>query len=200
MSRLRDFTGSADQPSVRLSEWTSRRYNPARVLGIQNTYTQRKIRHPDIYIQNLWLCCLCTKSIHVYQYLGYTTVIDVWKIINWGIFREVARSKMTDIKLGHMIMTQQRRHNKRDGVSNHLRLDCLLSRLLRRRSKKISELCVTGLCEGNPAVSTGDRWIPSQRAGDAKNASIWWRHRYITSYVIRYFTWSPKIIITCARK
>ena len=42
--------------------------------------------------------------------------------------------------------------------------------------------------------------FPSQRAGDAKNSSIWWRHRYITSYVIRYFTWSPMMIITCARK
>ena len=79
---------------------------------------------------------------------------------------------MTDIKQGHMIMTQQRRHNERDGVPNHLRLDCLLIRLFRRRSKKISELCVTGLCEGNPSVSTGDRWFPSQTAGDTKKASI----------------------------
>ena len=183
MSRLRDFTGSAGKPSVRRSEWTSRRYNPARVLGIQNTYTQRKIHHPDIYIQNLWLCCLCTKSIHVYQYLGYTTVSDVWKIVNWGIFREVASSKMTDIKQGHMITTQQRRHNERDGVSNHLRLDCLLSRLF-SRSKKISELCVTGLCEGNPSVSIGDRWIPLTKGR--------WREKFfylMTSslyHIIRY--------------
>ena len=24
--------------------------------------------------------------------------------------------------------------------------------------------------------STGDRWIPSQRAGNSENVSIWWRH------------------------
>ena len=24
--------------------------------------------------------------------------------------------------------------------------------------------------------STGDRWIPSQRASSAENVSIWWRH------------------------
>ena len=45
--------------------------------------------------------------------------------------------------------TLQWRHNERDGVSNH-RLDCLLSRLFRRRSKKTSTLRVTGLCDVSP--------------------------------------------------
>ena len=39
-------------------------------------------------------------------------------------------------------------HNGCDGVSNHRRIDCLLSRLFRRRSKKTSKLRVTSLCEG----------------------------------------------------
>ena len=43
----------------------------------------------------------------------------------------------------------QWRHNKRDSVSNHRHLDCLLSRLFRHRSKKSSKLHVTGLCERN---------------------------------------------------
>ena len=43
----------------------------------------------------------------------------------------------------------QWRHNERDGVSNHTRLDCLLSRLFRRRSKKTWKLRVTDFCEGN---------------------------------------------------
>ena len=41
------------------------------------------------------------------------------------------------------------RHNERDGLSNHRRLDCLINRLFRCRSKKTSKLRVTGLCEGN---------------------------------------------------
>ena len=49
----------------------------------------------------------------------------------------------------------QWRHNERDAVSTHRRLDCLLNRLFRRRSKKISKLRVTGLCEGNPPVTGG---------------------------------------------
>ena len=32
---------------------------------------------------------------------------------------------------------------------------------------------ITGLCEGNSSV-TGD--VPAQRASNAENVSIWWRH------------------------
>ena len=67
------------------------------------------------------------------------------------------------------------RHNERDCVSNHQRFDCLLSRLFRPRSKKTSKLRVTGLCEGNSPV-IGE--FPAQRASNAENVSIWWRHHY----------------------
>ena len=67
----------------------------------------------------------------------------------------------------------QWRHNERDGVSNHRHLDCLLNRLFWRRLKKTSKLRVTGLCEGNSPV-TGE--FPSQRASNAENVSIRWRH------------------------
>ena len=65
-------------------------------------------------------------------------------------------------------------HYERDGVSNHERFDCLLNCLFRHRSKKTSKLRVTGLCEGNPPVTGG---FLSQRASNAENVSIWWRHR-----------------------
>ena len=67
----------------------------------------------------------------------------------------------------------QWRHNERDVVSNHRRLDCLLNRLFRRRSKKTQKLLVTGLCTGNLQMTGG---FPSQRASSAENVSIWWRH------------------------
>ena len=60
-----------------------------------------------------------------------------------------------------------------DGVSNHQPHDGLLSRLFRHRSKKTSKLRVTGLCEGNSPVTSE---FPSQRASNAENGSIWWRH------------------------
>ena len=72
-------------------------------------------------------------------------------------------------------ITLQSRHNERDGVSNHQRLDCLLDHFFRCRLKQTSKLCVTGLCE-----VTGD--FPAQRARHAENVSIWWRHHDISVY------------------
>ena len=69
------------------------------------------------------------------------------------------------------------RHNERYGVSNHRGLDCLLSRVFRRKSKKTSKLRVTDLCEGNSLVT---REFPARRASNAENVSIWWRHHAMT--------------------
>ena len=69
-------------------------------------------------------------------------------------------------------LTLQWRHNENDGVSNHQPRDCLLNRLLRRRSKKTAKLRVTGLCEGNSPV-TGE--FHTQMASNAENVSIRWR-------------------------
>ena len=69
--------------------------------------------------------------------------------------------------------TLQWRHNELTGVSNHQPHDWLLNRLFTRRSKKTSKLRVTGLCVGNSPV-TGE--FPAQKASNAENDSIWWRH------------------------
>ena len=74
-------------------------------------------------------------------------------------------------------------HNERDGVSNNQPHDCLLNLLFKRRSKKTSKFRVTGLCEGNSPV-TGE--FPAQRASNAENVSIWWRH--VTYIIPDYFT------------
>ena len=72
--------------------------------------------------------------------------------------------------------TLQWHHNECDGVSNHQRLDCLLSLFFERRSKKTPKLRVTGLCEGNSPVSSE---FPAQRASSAENVFIWWRHQEV---------------------
>ena len=64
-------------------------------------------------------------------------------------------------------------HNGRDGVSNHQPRNCLLNHSFRGRSKKTSKLCITGLRVGNSPV-TGES--PAQKASNAENVSIWWRH------------------------
>ena len=48
----------------------------------------------------------------------------------------------------------------------------------RRRSKKTSNLYVTGLCGGNSPI-TGE--FRAQRASNAENVPIWWHHHVTTS-------------------
>ena len=70
----------------------------------------------------------------------------------------------------------QWRHIGPVGVLNNWCLYCLLNCLFKRRWKKTSKLRVTGLCVGNPLV-TGE--FPAQRASNAENVSIWWRHHVL---------------------
>ena len=92
------------------------------------------------------------------QYIAHTGEV-------WSVFREL-----------YMTTTLLWRHNEWDSVSNHQPHDCLLNCLFGRRSKKTSKLRVTGLCAGN-SPETGE--FPAQRASNAENVSIWWRHHEI---------------------
>ena len=93
----------------------------------------------------------------------------------------------------------QWRHNEHDGVSNHQPHDCLLNRLFRRRSNKTSKLRVTGLCAGNLPV-TGE--FPAQRASNAENVSIWWRHHVENVSIwwrhhVEYTPWKKLTVCLC---
>ena len=70
------------------------------------------------------------------------------------------------------IISLQWRLNGHDGISNHQPHDCLLNRLFGRRSKKTWKLRITGLCAGNPPIGE----LSAQRASNAENVSIVWRH------------------------
>ena len=86
--------------------------------------------------------------------------IEVWEWISYFIAHSV-------------ISTLRWRHSEHDSVSNHQPHDCLLNRLFGRKPKKTSKLRETGLCAGN-SPATGE--FPAQRASNAENVSIWWRH------------------------
>ena len=75
------------------------------------------------------------------------------------------------------LWTLQWRYNERDSVSNYRRFDCSLNYVFRRRSKITSKLRVTGLYEGNSPAATDE--FPSQRASNAENVFIRWRHHGI---------------------
>ena len=96
-----------------------------------------------------------------------------WKLVIWSEGNAVRMKAPSDGVWRHPLPW---RHNELAGVSNHQPHDCLLNRLFTRRSKKTSKLRVTGLCVGN---SPGAGEFPAQRASNAENASIWWRHHDI---------------------
>ena len=89
--------------------------------------------------------------------IGRQVLADVAKVIVWSFVPP------TPVTGTITVISLQWRHNERNGASNRRRIDCLLNRLFRRRSKKISKLSVTGLRVGGGGGGgefTGDRWIP----------------------------------------
>ena len=92
----------------------------------------------------------------------------------WCHLQNVSTSSETRGRFVRIVLLSlQWHHNGLDSVSTHQPHDCLLKRLFSPRSKKTSKLRVTGLCVGN-SPETGD--FPAQRASNAENVSIWWRH------------------------
>ena len=81
---------------------------------------------------------------------------------------------------------------ERDGVSNHRRVDCLLNRFFRRRSKKTAKLRFTGPCGGNSPVTSE---FPTQRANNAE-ISIWWRHHGVSLFLCLGLCWTTKTSFT----
>ena len=98
-----------------------------------------------------------------------------------------------------------------DGITNAMTSqitmqphDCLLNRLFRRRSKKTSKLRVTDLYWVSSPVTDE---FPAQRAINAENVSIWWRHhgnvvshllipsRMIPDSHTTYVTYCPQMIV-----
>ena len=109
------------------------------------------------------------------------------KHFSWIHFQKSGKQKEKNVYKS--ASTLQWRHNEHGGVSNYQHLVCLLNRLFRRRSKKTSNLRVTGLCEGNSPVT----------ASNADIVFIWWRHhvchrftiftsRYVFPMVINLYT------------
>ena len=110
--------------------------------------------------------------------------MSVHQLKNWNWKYKDNPAKMSTVRWWELCIllsstTLQWCHNESDGVSNHLHLDCLFSRLFGRRSKKTSKLRATGLCEGKSSVTGG---FLSQRASKAENVSISWRHHVFHRY------------------
>ena len=107
-----------------------------------------------------------TKHTHVIENSTFkTSAIFIWP----DCIHDAAEGSLTM----NSIYSLRWRHNGLDIVSNHQPHNCLLNRLFRRRSKKTSNLRVTGLCAGS---SPGTGEFPAQMANYAENVSVSWRH------------------------
>ena len=60
--------------------------------------------------------------------------------------------------------------------------------------KKISKLYITIICEGNLPVAV----VPSHRASNAENVSIWWRHQRFCFVLITFITVTCVTTMTAA--
>ena len=120
----------------------------------------------------------CVSELVHYWFIWRLVTYSAEKNITWinlGILLHAAWQQMSgkfESRYNNKI-TLLWRHNERDSVSNHHHLRCLLNRLFRRRSKITSKLRVAGLCAWNSPV-IGQ--FPAQRASNAENDPIWWRH------------------------
>ena len=82
----------------------------------------------------------------LYKYLKPTLIVVF--ILNFYSILSHRLDKLHKRMFHVYIRALKWRHNECDVVSNHRRLDCLLSRLFMHRSTKTAKLRVTGRCAG----------------------------------------------------
>ena len=81
----------------------------------------------------------------------------------------------------------QWRHNERESVSKHRRLDCLTKHLFRCGSRKTSKFRVTGLCEANPPQR--QTWYTDQPACELTNDNPYFTITGELLYLFIVFCW-----------
>ena len=97
-------------------------------------------------------------------------------IFQWIFFHEKFEFRIKFVVCSQRVQftTLQWRHNEHNGVSNHQPAWWLFTqRFILVQIKETSKLRVTGLCAGNSPV-IGEFLV--QKASNAENFSIWWRH------------------------
>ena len=144
---------------------------------------ERNFTHEMLCVHGIsdWHClcfyrtkiCSCDPEFYLTQRNGDVIVVGcavvTWLLRDaenrgWGIAK--SKDHYSDVIMSTMAYQ----------INSH---DCLLNRLFRRRSTKTSKPRVTGLRGGNSPV-TGE--FPAQRASNAENVSIWWRHPVMVSH------------------
>ena len=132
--------------------------------------------HPYV-ISTKYLKLGVVKFICIYVLLNFTSQICMamqgTTTVAKGTLHTILTMSAVDGVGSWSLLSLKWRHNERGSVSNNQRLHFLSNCRFRSSSKKTSKFRVTGLCAGISPV-TGE--LPTQRARNAENVSIWWRH------------------------
>ena len=149
----------------------------SRGRGVQEVFLQNVNKSRCVVRQSMVL----NKTINVTDFSGraHTQILHFTFRLPHDVVHHYKWSVTINLKIDireNLKLTWQWRHNGRDGVSNHQPHDCLLNRSFKRRPKKISKIRFTGFWEGNSPLTSE---FPTQRASNAENVSIWWRHHEI---------------------
>ena len=108
---------------------------PGRFMDYGERYVTM-IVHKDAMAALLFCCPLCSR---LSEYMIVSIEINIFDLTYFVRYR-IAFLDSPDL---NWPCSLQWRHSERDGSSNHWHLDCLLSRLVRCRSKKTSKLRLT---------------------------------------------------------
>ena len=110
---------------------------------------------------------------------SFIFIIWILVLLRWDFLALLISAHYEGINKG--ATTLQWSHNEHDGIQITSLTIVYSSVYSRRRSKKTPNLHVTGLCEGNSPV-TGE--FPVQKASNAQNVSVWWRHHDLAFSVV----------------
>ena len=88
-------------------------------------------------------------------------------------FQWISLVTMNAVSMISRIPSLQWRHNERDGVSSHRRLDCIPNRLFGCRSKKHQNSASVAFVRG---IHRWPVYSPHKGQYNVENITIWWRH------------------------
>ena len=94
--------------------------------------------------------------------------IQNWTRVTRWTPKDPIAARITGSLFGTILQWLQWRHNERDGISNHQRLDVYI--------KAPHHWSLWGEFTGDQWIPHSHRWITCTKASDAEHVSIWWRH------------------------
>ena len=142
-------------------------------IGVRTDEGHLQSRSPNIEMETLRACEWHKFTSNILTPASSDVVSERWLV--WKESKKLISQAFNQWE-HRFVWTLHWRHNGHGGVSNHQPHGCLLHRLFRRISKKTSK-APRQLPLWGEFTGTGE--FPAQRASNAENGSISWRHHAV---------------------